>query len=101
MKRNKLTENAKKARKQKQISTNSISLCGSTTVDPPTEILKAARAAQQRSVEQFKRLPRELRKKGKTIASNGIKTMSGYKPDEIMPEGVLRPEETQVKAMYE
>lgn len=63
------------------------------------EQLKAAREAQSRAGEAAERLPSHLR--GKTVASDGTKTISGYKPDEEIPPGFTRNEDVGGEAMIE
>ncbi|MCG8316936.1 MAG: hypothetical protein MI976_27280 [Pseudomonadales bacterium] len=61
------------------------------------EKLVKAKAAQNRAAEAHDALPDKFKKK--TVASNGTKTLSGYKKDERMPEGFTRTPDLHADAM--
>lgn len=102
MSEGKLSKEAKKRSKKPKTSLDSIAQCrAGGGGEPPSDILKMARAAQQRAEQERQKLPKRFLSRGKNIASDGAVSMSGCKPDEKMPPGVIRTEEMQVKAMYE
>lgn len=74
----------------------------SSTKKRPSKIalqkkLKDARSSQIRATEAHKKLPRKYSQK--TVASNGVQTLSGYKSTEKLPEGFARNESMQAEAM--
>ena len=71
----------------------------SKTGSSKEEKLNKAKAAKNRAIEAQDALPRKLKKK--TVASNGTKTLSGYKKNQMMPEGFTRTPDLQSEAMLE
>lgn len=71
----------------------------SKTGSSKEEKLNKAKAAKNRAIEAQDALPRKLKKK--TVASNGTKTLSGYKKNQTMPEGFTRTPDLQSEAMLE
>jgi hypothetical protein len=61
--------------------------------------ISAARESQKRASDAHDQLPRKFQ--SKTVASNDTKTLSGYKPDEVVPDSFSRTKDMGAEAMLE